>query len=365
MGSPASERSEANGSRTVADLPEPPDDSIVGTPPRRPGSIRRTANINMVWPDGAGTPLQLRGRARDLRTTREGGPEVLAQAEILVDVGDQRTVNAISVVPDRDGIQALVGSRGGGGFRSALDAALPGERQAATPLYFLLDDIAGATLIAGFAWSQARAVRARQANPDNQTFRTGRDGRIICSGLRPDGYHDLARRRGDPLPHYLRRAGDLSAPDDPWAWHQIEPAPAVCMRRRRRLDIWTSGLDIELDGHFRDSMWDPDHDEIAVHEYTVRATISRASHRLIAIEAVPRVLPFPECPWAAPHATMLVGSEVDVFRTRVQDTLTEIQCCTHLNDMVRGLAEVPHLVDRLETAGTAPRQGLGHPRLLD
>ena len=59
------------------------------------------------------------------------------------------------------------------------------------------------------------------------------------------------------------------------------------------------------------------------------------------IEAVPRVLPFPECPWAAPHATLLVGLDVGRFRADVQQTLTEIQCCTHLNDMLRGLTEVP------------------------
>jgi hypothetical protein len=31
------------------------------------------------------------------------------------------------------------------------------------------------------------------------------------------------------------------------------------------------------------------------------------------------------------------------FRADVQTTLTELQACTHLNDMLRGLAEVPAL----------------------
>jgi hypothetical protein len=31
------------------------------------------------------------------------------------------------------------------------------------------------------------------------------------------------------------------------------------------------------------------------------------------------------------------------FRTDVQSTLTELQACTHLNDMLRCLAEVPAL----------------------
>ena len=38
---------------------------------------------------------------------------------------------------------------------------------------------------------------------------------------------------------------------------------------------------------------------------------------------------------------------VDGFRTSVQETLTELQCCTHLNDMLRCLAEVPALAAAL------------------
>jgi Protein of unknown function (DUF2889) len=329
-------------------LTEPPDDSIVGTPSRHPRSVRRTAHINMVWPDGFGTPLQLRGRARDLVTAADGTPELLGQAEMLVRVGEQRAIEAVSVVPERAGIEDLIGARGGERLRSAIDDALPGEREAATPLYFLLDDIAGATLIAGFAWSQTRSLLPPPGARAQQARRARRDGRIICSGLRPGGYYEDKREHSDGrLPHYLRRAGDLDRSDDPWAWHPVEAAPAVCMRRRRRIDAWRKGPDIELDLHFRDSLWDAGHVELAVHEYTVRATIEERSHVLTSIDAVPRVLPFPECPWAAPHASELVGMEVDGFRTRVQETLAELHCCTHLNDALRGLAEMPVLVESL------------------
>ena len=43
------------------------------------------------------------------------------------------------------------------------------------------------------------------------------------------------------------------------------------------------------------------------------------------------------------HVTLLVGRPVQGFRTEVQSTLTELQACTHLNDMLRCLAEVPAL----------------------
>jgi hypothetical protein len=295
--------------------------------------------------------MQLHGRARDLLTTPGATPRVLAEAEMVVEAGDLRTIQAISVRPEHENIVALVGASGGSRFRSAIDAVLPGEREAATPLYFLLDDIAGATLIGGFAWSQHRPMvipeGERASGGTSQLPRT-REGRVICSGLRPGGYHQISRERGVPLPHFLRLAGDLSAPKDPWAWHEIEPAPTVCMRRRRRLDVWWSGEEIEVDGHFRDSMWGRDHVELSLHEYTLHATIDAASHALQSIDTQARVLPFPECPWAAPHTAKLVGTSVDGFRTSVQDTLTELHCCTHLNDMLRGLAEVPVLAQAIE-----------------
>jgi hypothetical protein len=332
-------------------LPDPPDLSVVGTPGRRPASIRRTAHINMTWPAGPGTPMQLQGRARDLLTTAGATPRVLAEAEMLVDAGNLRTITAISVRPDHENIISLVGARGGSRFRSAIDAALPGEREAATPLYFLLDDIAGATLIGGFAWSQHRPMiipEGERSTGGATQFGRTRDGRVVCSGLRPGGYHQVSRERGVDLSHFLRLAGDLSAPKDSWAWHEIEPAPTVCMRRRRRLDVWWSGEQIAVDGHFRDSTWDRDHVELSLHEYTLQATIDPASHALRSIDTQARVLPFPECPWAAPHTVELVGMSVDGFRTSVQDTLTELHCCTHLNDMLRGLAEVPVLARSIE-----------------
>jgi Protein of unknown function (DUF2889) len=348
MSSAEADEARETGLSQLAGLSEPPDDSVTGTPARRRGSIRRTAHINMVWPAGFGTALELRGRARDLLTSPNGEPRVVSEAEMVIQVGDQRTIETVSVVPDRVGVQALVGARGGERFRSAIDSALPGERESATPLYFLLDDVAGATLIAGFAWSQTRALMPPAGVRDEQARRTRRDGRIICSGLRPGGYYEISRERGgDRLPHFLRAAGPLEEPSDPWAWHPIEAAPAVCMRRRRRIDAWLSGRDIEVDLHFRDSLWDPDHTELAVHEYTVRATLEADTHVLTAITATPRVLPFPECPWAAPHASELIGQRVGGFRTRVQDTLDELRCCTHLNDALRGLAEVPVLAEAL------------------
>ena len=58
------------------------------------------------------------------------------------------------------------------------------------------------------------------------------------------------------------------------------------------------------------------------------------------------MLPFPECQWAPEHVVLLIGQPVRSFRTDVQTTLTELQACTHLNDMLRCLTEVPALARR-------------------
>jgi hypothetical protein len=347
--------------------PEPPDASVVGTPERRPGSVRRTAGINIVWPAGWGSPMEQRGRCRDLLTPTVGEPVVLAEAGMRARVGDGRTVQEIEAWPvTRGDVTRLVGAQGGSRFRSAIDEALPGEREAGTPLYFLLDDIAGCSLIGGFAWSRHRegwgagaaearqlmtaaAAGAAQRAPEPLGMRKGK---IICSGLRPGGYNEMTREAGIMDNHYVRPAGDLSS-EDPWAWHEIEPPAAVMLRRRRRVDVWLEGDVVAVDAHFRDAVWDPDGAEMALHEYTLAAHVDRETRQVTDIAAQPRVLPFPECPGAAAHVDQLVGMQVGGFRTSVQDTLRELEACTHLNDMLRCLAEVHALATHVEaTVGT-------------
>jgi hypothetical protein len=306
-----------------------------------------------------------------LLTPAEGDPIVLAEAGMKARVGDGRTVQAIEAWPvTRGDVSRLVGASGGSFFRSAIDAALPEEREAATPLYFLLDDIAGCSLIGGFAWSRhdhdwGRPSPTTSGQPGTAAAFSGpprepigmRKGKIICSGLRPGGYHQTAREANLPDAHFLRKAGDLSS-DDPWAWHDMEPPVLVMLRRRRRVDVWLEGDLIGVDAHFRDSVWEPDGTESALHEYTLEAHVERSSHRITDISAQPRVLPWPECPAAAPHVAQLVGMPVGGFRTSVQGTLRELEACTHLNDMLRCLAEVHALADHLERS-EARRTPLG------
>ena len=120
------------------------------------------------------------------------------------------------------------------------------------------------------------------------------------------------------------------------------------MRRARRLDVWVDEL-IHIDVGFQDSATSPDGgDRIAVHEYYVSASADPETFEVVTLTADPTVLPYAECPGAAPNVTRLIGTDLRQFRLAVLEHLPGIVGCTHLNDVLRSMADVPQLVRRLE-----------------
>src|SRR6516225_3864465 len=179
-------------------------------PRRRPGSVRRTSSMLMSWPDGLGTDLHLDGRARDLQT--------------------------IEADPEPPGLHELVGCRAGGGLRGVIAEHLSEEIEGGTPLYLLLDDLAGATLIAGFTF-----FKWQDEYPEIKQRYQSAPPRIntnICSGfqegsgaLNPDGTLKGVSENTPPAP-------PLADPDDPVGWPELGDHPAIAMRRARRIDVW-------------------------------------------------------------------------------------------------------------------------------
>jgi hypothetical protein len=348
MGGARGETAFVTNSWSMPGIDDPPGDSVVGTPDRLPGSVRRTSHLSATFPDGFGTGMQLDGRVRDLLTPAAGDPRVLAEVGVAVTLDNGRDIRAAAADPNHPGVSGLVGASAGRGFRAAAAIALADEATTGSPLYFLLDDIAVISGIGGVAWSQHRPLVIPGAGQKGEaSFQRTTSGRVACSGLRPDGYHQISRHRNVNFPHWVREAGDLTAPTDAWAWHDIEPAPDVCFRRRRRIDVWRTEDTVEIDAHFRDSVYAAGGLEVALHEYAVRASAERGSNAVRSLEAVSKVLPFPECPWAAPYAGKLAGTALTELRASVPTALTELESCTHLNDMLRGLADVPRLESSL------------------
>jgi hypothetical protein len=120
------------------------------------------------------------------------------------------------------------------------------------------------------------------------------------------------------------------------------------MRRWRRHDLWHDSDDLlHVETFFRDSHMAPDGVETIIHEYTVTATIDPVEMRVVECEAVPRVLPFVECPQAAASARRLAGMKVFGLRPQARAELIGPSTCTHLTDTLRELEDVVALAPLL------------------
>jgi hypothetical protein len=299
----------------------------------------------MWWPDGIGTAMHMAGRARDLLTDRVGKPRVLTEDSMTAVVDASRVISTIGAQPERPTIGKLVGARGGGGLRGVIAEALPDESMQVTPLSLLLDDIAGASLIGGFAW--LRHTEDFRHPPKGWSVviepPPARQMIGICSGFRPgsaslnpDGTSIIGR-------HNVVAVPPLTDPDDPIGWHQLATLPDVAMRRARRIDVWRDDDRLMIEAMFRDSCRERDLTETAVHEYRIEAEADLSSGVLTRVYAEPRVLPYPECPAAAPNAAWVEGIALGSLRDKVLTVLSGPDCCTHLNDALRALADVPAL----------------------
>ena len=298
----------------MAQLSPPPSDPAAKPPQRRPGSVRRTSTMLMFWPDGLGTDLHLKGRARDLVTPRSGEPEVVSHADLYAVTGRPRDIQQIAADPAAEGLERLVGRHAGGGLRSAIAEDLPGEVAGGTPLHLLLDDLAGSTLISGFVF-----VRWMDQIPEMRERLTKVPGRSmvdICSGFRAgssalasDGsiVHRQNTARPGPLVDPADPVGLARAGRPPAAVDAARPSHRRVGRRRRagdRRHVPRQLLGARRRGDRRPRI--PD----------ARAG-GPGTGVLRSVTAVPRVLPYAECPGAAPNASWMAGTELRALRTEV------------------------------------------------
>jgi hypothetical protein len=300
--------------------------------------------------------LVLVGRGRDLLTDLDGTTRVLDSAEVeaTIDYAEAQRVTAISSTPDIPSLQHLIGRSASTGFRAAIDTAVTGHDVdgrgvVGRVVYQLLDDLPVATLISGYAPQHARAQAGTWSDERKRTplQRTAPEGLAmlqqadLCAGWKAGGTIMQGFAENNPPVVTGPDAPSLDDGDDPLAWHELPgPLPVQGMRRRRRIDVSTTDDRAwAIDAHFRDSYRD-DEGETVVHEYTVVALVDAESSTLLAAEATPRVLPWFECPEAAASARRLAGRTLDTLRAGVRAEFLGATTCTHLNDMLRALADV-------------------------
>lgn len=325
------------------------------SPLRRAGSIRRTSSLDVTWPDGGTDLRRFEGRARDVIRQADGSDHVRAEARMTADLDFERCILAISADPAPARIQQLVGQRGGGHLRVFLREQMPELFEQAHPLYLLLDDISGTSLVSNWAWSQwgddwlsnMQGVTGAVNVEEMLAQRTN-----VCWGFQPGfSSHDRDERPG----HETAADGkELRNPTDPEGWHQFPDSEGLSFRRARRIDVWREADAIRVEASFQDSAPRREGGRSALHEYILRLTLDPETLVISSLEPEPRVLPFRECPGAMANAKALVGTKMDGIREAVLEHLRGPAGCTHLNDALRALADVPELLAALEERVAAP-----------
>jgi hypothetical protein len=325
--------------------------------------VRRTTTHDSLREHGIDGPVMAIVQGRDLYTSQAGEATVMAAVRVQATSDfPAHVLTSISADPADDRVLALAGKRASSGFRRAVEEALPGEREAGTILYQVLDDLPTALLVSGYATLAARFTPGASAPPDDRPSGMSPGGRPprmalqvvdMCSGWVDGGVMVSGLNNGVP-PYFegtvapsVESAGGPE--DDPLGWHPHGPLPPHAMRRRRRVDIWLDDDLAQVEGFFRDSHVASDGVERVVHEYTVRAAVDRGTRSFRECHADFGSLPWPECPGALASAGRLVGLSVDGLRRRVRDEFTGVGTCTHLNDTLRALEDVSALISVLES----------------
>ncbi|HEX7750974.1 MAG TPA: DUF2889 domain-containing protein [Novosphingobium sp.] len=337
----------------IAILPPPPRRTANPAPMRPANSVRRTSSIDVSWPEGELGDRLFIGRVRDYRTPPAGGVGTpIAEAEVQARLALDKTITAIAAAPSPSRIGALVGLRGGNHLRLAIRELMPELIAEGAPLYLALDDLSGTALVSAFGWSLwnpewAERMRAQMAD-GSATQRIGPQANV-CWGLQDGNSGVDPETRPDSVAD--ADAGDLRNPADPQGWHALPEADGAGFRRARRIDVThdaCAGL-LRIEAAFQDSARQREGGRIAIHEYRIAATADAKTLELRTLEPEARVLPFSECPGAIANARRLIGGRLPEIRESVLAHLRGPEGCTHLNDALRALAEVPKLAQYLET----------------
>ncbi|MGQ0831118.1 MAG: DUF2889 domain-containing protein [Microthrixaceae bacterium] len=326
--------------RLIAELPHGPHDPVVSTPPRRPGSVRRTTTIDQLRgaPDGV---QEIVASGRDLLTRADGTTEVVDAVTLRAAVDAGGTLMAIAADPPVPALDELVGGHASKRLRARIDELLPDHRARGTVLLQLLDDFPMAALISSYGSS--REQPAFRLPPEAGARLTDlcagwAGGATMLDALDRTGIFPIPVGPPAPPPH---------DDGDALARHDVPAMTPRSVRRQRRLDLM-GGEPLSLDVHFRDSHLGVDGPEEILHEYALSADVSRGTLTVLAASATARVLPWPECPGALDSAGRVVGQPVSALRQLVASDFTGTSTCTHLNDVLRSLAGVTALAAALE-----------------
>ena len=322
--------------------------------PRRGGRAPCAAPRPMLmsWPGGLGHRAAPEGPGP--RSAHAGGRRSRGRWPRPTSRGDRAaraTSSSIEADPAAAGLERLVGIRAGADLRAAIAQELPdggrGRDAAATSCSTTWP---GATLDRRLhLLPLGRRVSRDPASGIEQRARAASCS-DICSGFR-DGSSAL-HGRWDPRrtsARTRRTRGPLVDPADPLGWHELARAPG---------DRHAPGPPDRRMGRGRDSSrstpcsatacWDPDGTRRPCTSTRSSARPTARRGRSSRSPPIPRVLPYGRMPRGGaerrrgwPEPTSAPSAPRCSSRLRATD------CCTHLNDGLRSLAEVPVLAASL------------------
>ena len=312
---------------------------LPGSPARRAGGVRRTTSLDLTRPNGPDGPIEVNGRARDVRSDDAGAARVLDKALLSLTVTDG-IVSRVRCFPERAAAPRLVGRQALVGWRTGLWRELHDDVESGSALHLLLDDLPGGMVVGGFTRRRALAAAGEPVPQPGRRL-------DVCAGWAVDSRAArIMADTGTPPPPVTPEAPDLVRADDRAGWHTLAPLPTFGMSRRRRIDAHLAGAQIEVDAMFRDSFVDAEGVQRVLHEYGVHATLEANEGRVLEVRPAPRVLPHLECPVAGASTQRLIGMPCADLRDLVSSTLFGPSTCTHLNDLMRSIADVPALLSR-------------------
>ena len=338
----------------AVDDPSPPTVGALSiTPCRRPGSVRRTITVDVDRPDGPFGDVVVTATGQDLVTLADGSSFVAASqhASLRADFVTDQRVKAVDAAPPRAGLDTLVGVPSRRGFRNAVHERTAGDPTRPTLLDTMLYDVPIVTSLSRMALRRRGVVSIRPGEPDYlgnrgepATAAAWAGAPIECAGWAPGSTMNRRQAAGltpnadePPSPAIVRD-------DDPAGWHQLPTLPPDGFRRWRRTDLWSTGEEFVADTWWRDTYVDVHGELRVIHEYSVDVHIDPMSLIISEVEAIPRVLPGPECSPAADSADRLTGASIVGLGSVVRRDFSGYSTCTHLNDHLHGLGDLASLL---------------------
>ncbi len=301
--------------------------------------IARSSFLDIAPDPNAEGVRSVRGRVTETSQRGARSSEPTTVADLLAVIGPMGDLVALETVPVLEHPSELVGTSATRGFRKLLGGlgAISPETRA---LRRLLWDLPVELMVSG----QSAMVDHPAIEPP--TIIIPLSGVDQCAGWSAGG-EMLTKIEAAGGTLQMDLSPTLVSADDELGDPSMGALPPMATRRRRVTTATGRDDVFEMVNRFRDSFADPDGIERALHEWTTVATFDSTTRALTSIEVSAGQLPWIECPSAAPSALRLLGCTPAEIGPTVGGSFLGPSTCTHLNDALRSLEDLPDLFDQL------------------